>query len=993
MRRLLSAKLSVWLLVPLLLLSVAAFAVPAKPGVKRVLTLSDGTTVTATLIGDEYGRFWRGADGKSYQKAAGAAFYQEVNSQVVVNTARQHRAKANQQRMRRLAPRRTSGAFQNKQKGLIILANFSDLSFKSENNNALYQRIANEKNFSEGKFKGSMHDYFLAQSEGQFDLQFDIVGPVTVSKPYSYYGKNNDDGEDTKAAEMVIEALKLANGEVNFADYDWDGDGEVEQVYVVYAGNGEADTGIEDTIWPHEYTLSFAKDLGDGSGSQIFDGVTIDTYACGSELNSYKVVDGIGTMCHEFSHCMGFPDFYDIDYSGGQGMFAWDLMCDGSYNGEGYLPAGYTSYERWVAGWKEPTVLETTQSISNMKALQDEGSDTYVIYNNGNKNEYFLLENRQQKKWDAGIPGSGLLILHVDYDEDLWYSNQPNDDPKHQRMTWIPADNNYQYTTYEGVKYYTVAGAKNDPYPYGSNNAFGRNTKPAAKLYNKNSHGIFYLDSSVENIKQNSNGTVSFQFVAPVLAYYKNADGKKGAELKTALSDIIYNRTKESYDGLLDAFKTSDVRSNGKIWDMYSNTTNYSVGDTGGNSAEGTGYNREHSFPKSWFGGKVNPMYSDLNHIYPTDAYINNMRSNLPFGETANPTKTSKNDFSKVGPCSYPGYTGTVFEPNDEYKGDFARTYFYMVTCYEEKLPDWYKNNTDSRSTLDGKAYPGLQKWQLEMLMKWAKNDPVSEKEVARNKAVYDYQTNRNPFIDYPGLEEYIWGSMTTTAFSYNNYVEPDWTTDPTDPEIVGEAGTYALVTDASTLAAGDKILIAYVNGDDKYALSTTQQTNNRQATSDVTLNADGTLTPGDNAQVITLEKEDGNYLFNVGNGYLYAASSSGNHLKTEATADDNAKATISISSGDATIVFQGTSTRNNLRFNANNGKPLFSCYATTSTVVTLPQIYRELQASAISLSDYSTDNTGEGSMVNGCFNLQGQRVNQPEKGLYIVNGRKVVIK
>ena len=161
---------------------------------------------------------------------------------------------------------------------------------------------------------------------------------------------------------------------------------------------------------------------------------------------------------------------------------------------------------------------------------------------------------------------------------------------------------------------------------------------------------------------------------------------------------------------------------------------------------------------------------------------MNNKRSNYPFGET-NGSWKSANGFSKLGTCTYPGYTGMVFEPNDIYKGDFARTYFYMVTCYEEKLPDWYTNygvggSGDTKegvmATLDGNTYPGLSTWQLEMLMKWSKNDPVSaDKETPRNNAVYTIQNNRNPFIDYPGLEEYIWGTMKDVAFSYDHYQSP----------------------------------------------------------------------------------------------------------------------------------------------------------------------------------------------------------------------------
>ena len=268
--------------------------------------------------------------------------------------------------------------------------------------------------------------------------------------------------------------------------------------------------------------------------------------------------------------------------------------------------------------------------------------------------------------------------------------------------------------------------------------------------------------------------------------YYQAADGKKGAELKTALCGVIYDRNEggsldNAYKALWTHFRTTDVLSNGKVWDMYSNLREMEFGtDQAGNyKKEGDVYNREHSMPNSWFGGKVMPMYTDLYHMYPTDGYVNSKRSNHPFGETNGESYKSANNFSKLGKCTFEGYDGTVFEPNDEYKGDFARTYFYMVTCYEEKIVDWYTNYGVNGSgetqkavlaTFDGNKYPGLSEWQLKMLMKWAKNDPVSEKETNRNNAVYDIQNNRNPFIDYPGLEEYIWGDKVDEAFSYDNY-------------------------------------------------------------------------------------------------------------------------------------------------------------------------------------------------------------------------------
>ena len=254
--------------------------------------------------------------------------------------------------------------------------------------------------------------------------------------------------------------------------------------------------------------------------------------------------------------------------------------------------------------------------------------------------------------------------------------------------------------------------------------------------------------------------------------YYQAANGKRGSALKTALCGIIYNRSERSYGDLWTDFQTTDVREDGKVWDMYSGITNFTFvtnQDRGsGGNKEGQFYNREHSFPNSWFGGKVQPMYTDLHHMYPTDKLVNNKRGNNPFGETKGEMFTSAEGFSKLGVCTYPGYDGVVFEPNDEYKGDFARTYFYMVTCYEEKLPDWYANYSDVKPTLDGTMYPGFSGWQLAMLMKWAAQDPVSEKEINRNKAVYDIQNNRNPFIDYPGIEQLIWGDMQDVDFQYD---------------------------------------------------------------------------------------------------------------------------------------------------------------------------------------------------------------------------------
>lgn len=255
--------------------------------------------------------------------------------------------------------------------------------------------------------------------------------------------------------------------------------------------------------------------------------------------------------------------------------------------------------------------------------------------------------------------------------------------------------------------------------------------------------------------------------------YYDAATGTSGKSLKTALYRIIASHTERTYTDLWTDFKSTDKRVDGKVWDMYSAITNYDFdNDKAGNyGQEGDVYNREHSFPKSWF-SDARPMYTDLFHLYPTDGYVNGRRGNLPFGETDRPDWTSAQSWSKVGPSSTPGYSGKVFEPNDEYKGDFARSYFYMATCYEDKIATW------SSPMLARNSYPAYTEWAVAMLLRWAEEDPVSEKEIARNNAVYKIQKNRNPYIDYPGLERLVWGDRMSETFDPDNY-DPDGGTEP----------------------------------------------------------------------------------------------------------------------------------------------------------------------------------------------------------------------
>lgn len=249
----------------------------------------------------------------------------------------------------------------------------------------------------------------------------------------------------------------------------------------------------------------------------------------------------------------------------------------------------------------------------------------------------------------------------------------------------------------------------------------------------------------------------------PPPGYYDDAAGLTGPTLQAALHDIIDNHTYISYSAIWDAFYTTDDRyGNGVIvWDMYSDIPGdtppyeYTLGDdqnqTGSAGAEGESYNREHSWPRSWF-NEASPMNTDLFHIVPTDTYVNSKRGNEPYGEVSSPTWVSENG-SRLGPCSYPGYSGTAFEPIDGYKGDFARNYFYMATRYLGEDEGW-----PGSDMTDGAV---LKPWAEAMLIEWHISDPVSIKETDRNDAVYDIQENRNPFIDHP---EYVFWIYDPTS-------------------------------------------------------------------------------------------------------------------------------------------------------------------------------------------------------------------------------------
>lgn len=501
----------------------AANAVPAKK-LQKVITLTNGTQVSVELRGDEYLSWWEGTDGTAYRATADENVFEAFDLEAQKPAAAARRARAEQGRVARLARVKNSlkGAddkmrglggdhitYKGVKKGLVVLVDFKNKKFADGHDLEYYKNVINGKDFSDEEegYVGSVRDYFLAQSNGQFELDFDVVGPVTMSKNYGYYGNDGAYQKDEKVYEMIKEACDGIQDQVNLKDYDWDGDGEADQVFFLYAGLGQASGGSAGTIWPHESELRYWP-----CGVLSYSTGKINTYACANELqpetqgSSRYISAGIGTICHEFSHCLGFADMYDTTGGGGYGMSVFDVMDQGSYNGNGFVPCNYTAFERIYAGWVEAIELESPATVKDMKSVSDYGRP-FIMYNYKNTNEYFLMENRQNTGWDKGLYGSnGLLIVHVNYVPSRWANNSVNSSAeKIQCCTVVNADGSRENTQYS---------LQGDLYPYEvkgvtMNDEFTDESEPAAKLYTKNSDNSYALGIPITNIKR-SKGSISF---------------------------------------------------------------------------------------------------------------------------------------------------------------------------------------------------------------------------------------------------------------------------------------------------------------------------------------------------------------------------------------------------------------------------------------------------------------------------------------------------
>ena len=403
-----------------LLSSLLCLGIPAHPGT-FVHVQPDGTTLTLRRVGDEWGHSIIDVHTGRTLRLDADGWYREESEA----SARQRRATARSRRStaHRVRAARSGEPIAVGQKHfLVVLVEFSGLSFTVKNPQEAFRSLLNEHGYSANGGVGSARDFYYDNSHGYFEPIFDVFGPVPLPNTYSYYGANDSDGNDLRAEQAVIEACRALDGDVDFSQYDNDGDGYVDMVFMYYAGYGEADDDNDDenTIWPHQWYIE------SGAGKTVtLDGVKLDSYACTNERigsgSRRGTMCGIGTACHEFGHAMGLPDFYDTDYKTNglsDGLYSYSTMCSGSYNNDGRTPPYFNMMERIMLGWKSETDLREFSASGYVTLPSIDENVAYRIPTEQD-GEFFILECRGNNGWDAALPGHGLLVYHADQSERL----------------------------------------------------------------------------------------------------------------------------------------------------------------------------------------------------------------------------------------------------------------------------------------------------------------------------------------------------------------------------------------------------------------------------------------------------------------------------------------------------------------------------------------------------------------------------------------------
>ena len=568
------------------LINTPSFAIPAYPFPVKV-TQPDGSVITIRIYGDEFlnwitcgNRFVeKGEDGYYYYSRYSADGKKNISNVRVSNTqyvmslspdvfppaTAFERAKIKRKEVYRNFSNRSifTSSFQKKvdriqdaskslsignKKSLVILVQFSNSTFASQTARSNFDNMLNLNGYSANSATGSVWNYFNDNSRGVFNPDFDVIGPVTLSKSSSYYGSNDENGDDMYPREMVAEAIRLADISLNvdFSQYDQDGNGTIDNIFVFYTGYSESSGGGSSTIWPHSWSIS--------NMNVVVDGVRAGSYACASELKgiSGSLMDGIGTFCHEYGHVIGLPDFYDTDYSEngqGQGLGAFSLMDLGNYNNSKNTPPSITAIERYLLGWMDfPAKLIS----SGTYVLQAVSSNVAYYTPTGNDGEFFLYEFRPKLGWDSYIPASGMLIYHIDQSDndvhgnsakDLWnYTNSINAYADHQCCDLVEAV--YPESAITDYRQIPFPGST-------SKRSFTATTSPAAKEWSGYSTGydITGITESSNSVSFNLSIDKSVQISGKVI----DSEGRplQGASVKlTRLSGSLVSNTRNLAPGI-----------------------------------------------------------------------------------------------------------------------------------------------------------------------------------------------------------------------------------------------------------------------------------------------------------------------------------------------------------------------------------------------------------------------------------------------------------
>lgn len=525
-------------------------AKPAKPGLRTVST-ADGSSLTVRLVGDEFyhqyltedgypliekdGLFYycdfdakgdmvnsgikavapasRGADAKAFLSSVNKSTLDARISKRAAESPRRlslANAKANPSK----APSAHSASDDNQgppyergyglfpdlrfpaygdQKAIVILVEYTDVKFKSTYQGGVtpadyFTRMLNEDGFSDYGGTGSAAQFFRENSGNHFRPEFDVYGPLTLEHNQAYYGGNDWWGNDQNPGAMVKEACDQLDDIVDFNDYDRDNDGVVDNVFIFYAGMGEASGGSASTVWPHSWNMSSA---GFSPSEVTYDGVQVYTYGCSNEWEGSRP-DGVGTFVHEFSHVIGLPDLYATSYTSSFTPGSWSALDYGPYNNNGMTPPNYGAFERYALGWLKPREIDRAISAT----LQPVSENVCGVIRTSKDSEFFLVENRQQEGWDAYVPGHGMLVWHVDYNESVWSSNKVNNTPTHQYVDIEEADDTQGEYSRDG-----------DAFPGASHKtSFTSSTKPAMKTW-----GGTAVNFPITDIAEDSNtGLITF---------------------------------------------------------------------------------------------------------------------------------------------------------------------------------------------------------------------------------------------------------------------------------------------------------------------------------------------------------------------------------------------------------------------------------------------------------------------------------------------------